>query len=398
MYTRKPLPKTQYELSTGVDNKEFDRHNDVRRDNDSLQELSIGLYDIDYAIKYYFDEVIRPEIEEFGTIVKVPVMYGSPEKWKNVQADGYFRDKNGKIQSPLIAYKRVSITKNRSLSNKVDANFPQLYYTQEVKYTQINKYDQFSKLTNSKPIKTFINTVVPDYIDVTYDVVIWTDYIESMNKLVESMIYTEGAYWGDMEKFKFRSKIDNFTNTTDLLQDADRVVRTSFQLTIFGQIVPDILAKNLSKKQSEKTFSPRQITLETTPDVNPEVFQQTDIAAVGGKVNFTSPTVRNAINPAGLNDSAIIAYLNTNKTIESISVSAPASAYFNSSFLSAPAGLPATSITNFAFFVNGQFIEPSAITSFVDNGGGVCTLTIDPAQLGFTLATQDEIAAIGKFI
>jgi len=398
MYTRKPLPKTQYELSKGVENTEFDRHNDVRRDDDSLQELSIGLYDIDYAIKYYFEEVIRPEIEEFGTIVKVPVMYGSPEKWKNVQADGYFRDKNGKIQSPSIAYKRVSITKNRSLSNKVDANFPQLYYTQEVKYTQINKYDQFSKLTNSKPIKTFINTVVPDYIDVTYDVVIWTDYIESMNKLVEAMIYTEGAYWGDMEKFKFRSKIDNFTNTTDLLQDADRVVRTSFQLTIFGQIVPDILVKNLSKKQSEKTFSPRQITLETTPDANPEVFQETDIAAVGGNVNFTSPTVRNIINPASLNDANVVTYLNTNKTIESTSVSAPGSAYFNGSFLPAPAGLPATSVTNFAFFVNGQFVEPSAITSFVDNGGGVCTLTINSAQLGFTLATQDEIAAIGKFI
>jgi hypothetical protein len=397
MYTRKPLPKTQYELSKGVDDKQFDRQNDVRRDDDSLQELSIGLYDIDYAIKYYFEEVIRPEIEEFGTIVKVPVMYGSPEKWKNVQADGYFRDKNGKIQSPLIAYKRTSIAKNRSLSSKVDANFPQLYYTQEVKYTQVNKYDQFSTLTNSKPIKTYINTVIPDYIDVTYDVVIWTDYVESMNKLVESMIYTEGAYWGDMEKFKFRSKIDNFTNTTDLLQDADRIVRTSFQLTIFGQIVPDVLAKSLSKKQSEKSFSPRQIVLETTPDANPEVFQQKDVTAIGGSVNFTNPTVTSTINPASLNDANLVAYLLANKTIEATSVVTPGEAYFNGSFLTAPSGLPATSVTNFAFFVNGQFVEPSAIIGFVDNGGGLCTLSLDPAYLGFTLATQDEVVAIGKF-
>ena len=107
--------------------------------------------------------------------------------------------------------------------------------------------------------------------------------------------------------------------------------------------------------------------------------------------------MRNVINPASLNDGAIIAYLNTNKTIESTSVSAPGSAYFSGSFLAAPTGLPATSVTNFTFFVNGQFVEPSAIASFVDNGGGVCTLTINSAQLGFTLATQDEIAAIGKF-
>ena len=87
MYTRKKTPKTQYELSKGNENHEFDRANDVRRDDDTLKPLSIGLYDMDYAIKYYFEEVIKPEIEEFGVKVKVPIMYGSPEKWKNVQSD-----------------------------------------------------------------------------------------------------------------------------------------------------------------------------------------------------------------------------------------------------------------------------------------------------------------------
>ena len=128
-------------------------------------------------------EDVLVRVGEFGVKVKVPVMYGSPEKWKNVQADGYLRDKNGKIQSPLIAYKRTGVTKNRTLTSKIDANFPNLYYSQEVKYNQINKYDQFSILTNSKPIKTYINTVVPDFVDITYDVIIWTDYIEGMNSI-----------------------------------------------------------------------------------------------------------------------------------------------------------------------------------------------------------------------
>jgi len=87
MYTRKQIPKTQYELSKGEENRAFDRANDVRRDDDTVKQLSIGLYDIDYAIKYYFDEVIKPEIEEFGNVVKVQVMYGSPETWKNVHTD-----------------------------------------------------------------------------------------------------------------------------------------------------------------------------------------------------------------------------------------------------------------------------------------------------------------------
>jgi len=257
MYTKKQLPKSQYELSTGQEDKRFGRDNEVRRDDDTLKELSIGLYDIDYTIKWYFDNVIKPEINNFGAKQPVPVMYGAPEKWKNIQADGYIRDMAGKIQSPLISYRRSGITPNKTLGSKVDANFPQLYSTQEIKYGQQNKYDQFGVLTNSKPIKSYITTVIPEYVDITYDVVIWTDFIEHMNSIVESIIYTQGSFWGEADKFRFRTKVDNFTNTTDLLQDQDRIVRTSFTITMFGYIIPDVLAKNLSKKQSSKAFNNR---------------------------------------------------------------------------------------------------------------------------------------------
>lgn len=395
MYTRKQLPKSQYELSQGVEDKSYTRENDIRRDVDTIKNLNVGLFDIDNAIKYYFDEVIKPEVVEFGNKIKVPVVYGSPEKWKNVQADGYFRDKQGKILVPLISYRRTSITKNKTLSSKIDANYPQLYYTQEVKYTQENRYDQFNILTNSKPIKTYISTVVPDYVDVTYDVVIWTDYVESMNKIVESIIYTEGSYWGDKHRFKFRTKVDNFTNTTDLLADADRVVRTSFQLTLFGYIVPENLSVELSKKQSNKVFDYRQLVLETNPDPDPTVFQGTETSAIGGAVSVTAAPTQ---IPSAVDNSTIV-YLNTNKAVIATSVDNPNIAYFNASFLASPPSLPSTSVNSFTFFINGQYVEPRAIISFVEYAGsGVCVLTVDVVELGFTLAATDEIVSIGKFI
>lgn len=397
MYTRKQLPKTQYELSKGSENSEFKRHNDIRRDDDSLKGLSIGLFDIDYAIQYYFENVIRPEIIENDSKIKVPVIYGSPEKWKNLQADGYFRDREGKIQSPLIAYKRTAITKNRMLANKVDANYPQLYQTQEVKYTQANKYDQFSILTNSKPIKTYINTVVPDYVDITYDVVVWTDYIEGMNSIVESIIYSEGTYWGDMERFKFRTKIDSFTNTTDVMMESDRVVRTTFQITLFGHIVPDVLSKNLSEKASEKAFSSRQITIETDADANPEIFNR-EVASSTSNVDVTYTTPQYRVNAiTNYVDPVVLTYINTNKALENPTITVPDTVTFSGNFLTAPAGLPTTSVANFTFFINGTYIEPSAITSFTNPSTGVCVLTLNIAQLGFTLSSSDEIVAIGKF-
>ncbi len=59
-----------------------------------------------------------------GTRLNVPVMYGSPEKWKSFQKDGYYRDQKGKIMAPLIMFKRTDIAKNRTIANKLDANYP----------------------------------------------------------------------------------------------------------------------------------------------------------------------------------------------------------------------------------------------------------------------------------
>jgi hypothetical protein len=268
MADNKSLPKTQYEISQGRTKTDLNKANDVSRKDDDLKELNIGLGNLDYAIQYYFENVIKPQVVDGGTTIQVPVFYASPERWKNVQQDGYFRDKNGKIQVPLIAYKRTAVVKNRTLSSKVDGNFPAIYYTQQKVYTPENRYDQFSKLTNAKPINTYINTVMCDYVDLTYEFTIWTDYIEQMNKIVESILYSEGSYWGEKDRFKFRVKIDDFQNTSDLPADEERIIRTTFTATMYGYIVPDAIIKQLSEKLSGKTFSTRQTIINIDPDAN----------------------------------------------------------------------------------------------------------------------------------
>ena len=45
------------------------RTTQVRRDNDTVQDVSIGLYDIDETIKYYFDNIINLLIQ--GIIIEI---------------------------------------------------------------------------------------------------------------------------------------------------------------------------------------------------------------------------------------------------------------------------------------------------------------------------------------
>ncbi len=61
----------------------------------------IKLYDIDSAIAEHMIDTVMPTVEVMGEKVKVPVVYGNPERWKAIKKDGFLRDRNGQVQIPI---------------------------------------------------------------------------------------------------------------------------------------------------------------------------------------------------------------------------------------------------------------------------------------------------------
>jgi len=233
-----------------------------KKDSKSSADFYMGLEAIDEAIFYYFENVIKPSVISNGDMVDVPVIYGSGERWKLAQKDGFYRDKGGKVQTPLVMLKRESIEKRRDLGNKLDANNPQLYVTYQENFTQRNKYDNFALLNNRIPQKEFTATVVPDYVNLTYSGIIWTDYISQLNKIIEAVNYASDAYWGDSERFKFMAQIDQFSNINEVTNDDSRIVRANFTLKLQGYIIPENIQKKL-KESNTRWFSKSQIILDS---------------------------------------------------------------------------------------------------------------------------------------
>ena len=242
--------------------KDINRGNITRRDDDDIANISIGLQDHDEAIQYYFDNIIKPEVVMNGNRITVPLMYGSPERWNAAQQKGAIRDRNGKLQLPLIMFKRNSVERRRDLGKKMDANNPQLHYTFQRKYTNRNQYDNFSVLQGREPQREFFAVAIPDYVMIKYSFIIWTDYVAQMNKLVEAINYASDSYWGDSEKFKFNAKIDSFTNKVELAQGKDRMVKTDFGLTIQGYIIPDAMNADIHS-HPKKFFSKSTVIFNT---------------------------------------------------------------------------------------------------------------------------------------
>lgn len=436
MAGRTPIPKTQKQLSeeqikaTSVEYGNPNKANQPNRGyqtsfrNDDTKPFSIGIQDIDEAIMFYFQNVIKPFVIQNGERLPVPVIYGSPEKWKAMQKDGYYRDVNGKIMAPLIMFKRGNIEKNRGITNKLDANNPNNYTVTQKQYSPSNVYSNFQVLTNRIPTKTYYASVVPDYLTVSYTCTIFTYYVEQINKIIEAIEYASDAYWGNPERFQFQARIDSFNSTTELQDAEERLVRSTFEIKVYGYIVPDVLQKDLNSIKKFSSKSKIIINLETTSNSN-DFLSGTNADTEAGVFNPNANVVNTNIRfldqvslasfetgPSSA-DVTVYNYLALNTVVSGSNLTGSYSSVYpdgtidgistaiinNFNTSSVPVSITDTGVMKFNFYINGLYLEPQAIVSVVNSGSNVI-LTVDNHLANFSepLDSGDELIGNGKFI
>ena len=274
MARNKPISrKARIQSSALSVRPDFNRGNQLRRDTDDFNNISVTIKDVDAAIMFYFNEIIKPTVNERKEIVKVPVMYASPERWVSIQKQGFMRDKRQQLVVPAIVFRRTGINKNENVPvSKIDANRPQNFVTFEQKYSRENRYDQFSKQIGLSPTRELYNVVVPDYITLSYEFTIWTSLIEQMNKIVERVNYTNGSYWGEPGKMRFRSNIESFSDASEM-DAGERLVKTNFSVTMFGYIIPEEFNKMVTTR---KQLTPKKLVFSMDVDTPSDEFLPKD--------------------------------------------------------------------------------------------------------------------------
>ncbi len=399
----KPVPKTQQEISKAIIDSKATGQKPIINDttkrelqrsvkSDTTKRFHIGLRDIDETIVFYFNKFIKPSVIQNGQRKNVPIVYGSPERWKAVQKDGFYRDKNGKIQAPLLMFKRDSIERNRGLGNKVDPNNPLTFGVVKKSFSRKNIYDRFSVLTNRSKVDEMYGVIVPDYVTLTYSCLIFTDYIEQMNKIIEAINYASDSYWGDKEKFNFRAKIDSYTTATELSQGQDRAAKTTFTLTMYGYIVPDSIQAHIAGMNKYFTKGSVNFQMETAGTLE-ELTAKAGVSQAATTVRFVDKDGGGQPPQSSLTP-AEIAYINTNNTFIANSITAPNTATFNNvEFVDSPSGF-VPGVERHILYVNGTFV-PTQHYSIVASGSDL-VVTINTTQLQYTIDSGDQVIITGK--
>lgn len=203
--------------------------------NDSVP-IKVTLTTIDGAILKYMADRIKPIVSQQGIQIQVPVIYGTPERWKSAQRDGILRDSIGKIQLPILMVRRSSMKKT-AINSAVNKYYDREFYTG---WNRRTPYDKWNVVNNITPSREYYTTAaVPDYYEITYKCVVWTEYMEQMNSIVENISFESDEFWGEPNQYKFRTIIQSFETLSELPNTTDRVVRTQFDMKVHGYLLPE---------------------------------------------------------------------------------------------------------------------------------------------------------------
>jgi len=256
---KKELKKS---YSTFTRDGEVNRAKEIRRDNDIIKTPKITIEDVDFAIISYLRDVIKPQIIENGQVIDVPIMYANGEKWAQVQARGYMRDRKGKIMTPIISIRRASITERdtlKSLGTNQNPSGNDFIY--QNKHTKENRYGKFSVLQGTKTSKEYYAAPVPEFVDVAYEFLLWTEYTDQMNSLVEQIMPTNGFAYGTT--YKFPTMLQDVSFETSNATGEDRIVRATIPATTKATL---LMPFELRKSNFEKQISVKKVIFGTETD------------------------------------------------------------------------------------------------------------------------------------
>jgi len=360
--------------------------------HDEKNKVGITLYDIDYAMMEYMTDVVIPDVEENGTKVKVPLIYGNPERWKAATKDGFIRDVRGKIQIPLVMYKRNSISRDDSFANTMNRN---VSYPTLTKYNKNQKYDKFSILNGVNPNREAFNVSIPDYVTISYEVMIWSNFTEHMNKIVEAFQYATDEYWGDKQKYKFRVRIDSFDNQTEVGEGTERIVRTTFTMAVNAYLLP---SEFNNRPTTAKEYTPKRVHFGVEADLtggNTSLSKQSTVNQYGDVLDFL-----------GMRGSGTGSFVDAD-TFRLEGVEVP----------KLPPALVGSFNTDewFRIYINGLLIDNKKYTFAVSSSANAVEFTLSTgslseggtypddliattSSLGYIITGSDEIGVTGKYL
>ena len=224
---------------------------------------------IDYAIYEFVNKELNIYCDTNEGSEKVPVVFSTPERAFQIKSDPDLRtDGNRVLKLPLISVKRTGMTRNPANKGRYGVSIPPYfdYYKRggSLEVARTVQQDKTKNFANANSIRksvgkddtevqTFpgenknivynsISIPMPTFVEVTYEINLFTEYQQQMNEIVE----TFAAIVGDPTVFKIShggNKYETFLrpdfglNNTVELNTEERRFQTTITAMVLGHLI-----------------------------------------------------------------------------------------------------------------------------------------------------------------
>jgi len=260
-----------------------------------------------------------------------------------------------------------------------------LSYPAITKWSKDNRYDRFTALGSGvKPKQEIFRIAMPDYVEVNYDCMCWTSYTEQLNEVIEQLNFAS-SYWGDKEKFKFRTSVSEFNVINEVGEGTERINRVEFSLNVKAYLLPE---KFDGESTTRKSMSTKRLVISTEVDVT------SGSGRLEGLLTTPSPYYDNK---------DLIDFLSLNNSLST--TGANLLTINNIKCIKTPSTLSSVVTAGFTYsgdsydikvYVNG--VRYYFTTHFTINNVTSNSLVIDFSSMPFVVDGDDEITITGKFI
>ncbi len=255
--------------------------NDIFRANipDDFELPTCGIEDVDRAVFNLFNEQLPLFYKKEGEQTRVPVIFATGERAFVLRRNKPITDRSGALILPLVSILRSDLTQEtpkgfgigpgngslviskRKFADSID------YFNEQNAEGLLNQDNVVNSNKNIGPslrnyrrnlggavvknevssqITEIISIPPPRYFSATYEVAIWAQYLQQMNKLLEAImssynlnpaksfkLETDKGYWfvGFVED-SFSSEV-NFDGMTD----SERIVKYNLSISVNGYII-----------------------------------------------------------------------------------------------------------------------------------------------------------------
>jgi hypothetical protein len=245
---------------TGIPEEEVGEFQDMTFSPSTLET-------VDYAIYDYINEDLSLKTTTNKGVEKVPVIWSSAERSHQIKNNKEYRDGEGMIILPAITIERTSVVKDLNTRGAYYGHtFP--FQSQPEKGGSIViarriKQGKTSNFANADANRRYNNVAAPKFVrhstdkvvyetisipaivyaDITYSILLRTEYQQQMNDLLQPFITRPGTINGFMvnrDGHKYEAFVQSdfsLNNNVSSMENEERRFETTVQIKVLGYLI-----------------------------------------------------------------------------------------------------------------------------------------------------------------